>query len=545
MMGLFDRKNKGEQAAQVDQYDRGEDSRFQNSRVYLLTLVAYLGIFCFGYDTGVAGGIVATAPFEKDFHYADKTPEEKADISSNVVSFLQVGAFFGALGAAPVTQRLGRKWALMIGTVIFAVGAAAQTAAMGDLAPMYAGRVISGLGVGLMSTVCPTFVSEMAPKEVRGRITGLFQIVVVVGVAAAYWIEYGLSVSPLKDTTDSWRIPIGMQLVPSGLMIILLPFIKESPRWLLTQKGKKDLALVNLAWIRKRSTDDPRVLEEFAEIAAAQQYELDNTAGTSFRECLAPGMKLRFFIAFAMFCLQQWVGQNSISYYAPIIFKSIGLKGRSVGLLASGIYGIVKIVATSIFIFVGIERIGRRLSLGWGAVGMGGFLLIVGAIFITSDVDPDATSPSGRSIAMAAMIYLFVIPYCFSWGPVPWVYCSEIFPMRLRHYGMAVAAASQWAFNFTLTKITPYLVLALPNGRLFFMFAGINVLVAAFGFWLPETRGLSIEEMDILFGSTTLEARDAYVAAQHKEQEMAHGTLQKEEIQHIEGDMKVNNGQRV
>lgn len=98
----------------------------------------------------------------------------------------------------------------------------------------------------------------------------------------------------------SFRIfysPIGMQLVPSGLMIILLPFIKESPRWLLTQKGKKDLALVNLAWIRKRSTDDPRVLEEFAEIAAAQQYELDNTAGTSFRECLAPGMKLRFFVS--------------------------------------------------------------------------------------------------------------------------------------------------------------------------------------------------------------------------------------------------------
>jgi len=107
--------------------------------------------------------------------------------------------------------------------------------------------------------------------------------------------------------------PIEMQLVPSGLMIILLPFIKESPRFLLT-KGKKDLALSNLAWVRKRSPDDPQVLEEFAEIAAAHQYEMENTAGTSWKECGKKGMKSRFFIAFAMFCLQQWVGQNSISY---------------------------------------------------------------------------------------------------------------------------------------------------------------------------------------------------------------------------------------
>jgi hypothetical protein len=139
-------------------------------------------------------------------------------------------------------------------------------------------------------------------------------------------------------------------------------------------------------------------------------------------------MRIRTFIAFTMFFLQQWAGQNSISYYAPQIFASIGLKGVSVGLLASGIYGLVKIVSTSIFIFVGIERTGRSAALGWGGLGMSLFLWIVGAIFNTHPPDPKALSPSGASIGMAVCIYLFVIPYCFGWGPVPWVVSDD--PLR-------------------------------------------------------------------------------------------------------------------
>ncbi|KAL7410405.1 putative high-affinity glucose transporter of the major facilitator superfamily [Mrakia frigida] len=531
-MGLFN----GNKGPDTQVYSTGEDTRSQNSRVYLLTLIAYMGIFLFGYDTGVAGGLVNTKPFTDDFGYTNKSLKERTDIASNVVSFLQVGAFFGALTAAPITQRIGRKYALFVGSFIFLVGSIAQTCAKNRIAAMYAGRVIAGFGVGIMSTVCPTYVSEMAPKQVRGRITGLFQIVVVVGVAAAYWLEYVISVTPTKNSSASWQIPIGFQCVPCVIMLVLLPLIKESPRWLIS-KDRRTEGLANLAWARKRGIEDPRVLEEFAEMCAAHQEEHDTTAGTSWKECLAPGMKVRFFIAFGAFFLQQWAGQNSISYYAPQIFSSIGLKGNSVGLLASGIYGVVKIVATSIFIFVGIEKIGRKKALGFGGAGMSLFLFIIGAIFLTHKPDPKAASPSPASMAMAAMIYCFVIPYCFSWGPVPWVYCSEIFPMRLRHYGMAVAASTQWAFNFTMSKITPYLINGLPNGKIFILFACINVLSSAFGFWLPETRGLSIEEMDILFGSTTQDARDRYVAAQHKEQEHAAGAgygNEKGSLEHVE-----------
>lgn len=228
-------------------------------------------------------------------------------------------------------------------------------------------------------------------------------------------------------------------------MLLLLPFMRESPRWL-AYRGRIDEALANLAWTRKRNIDDPAVVEEFNEICAAIREEKENMSGASWSLALKPGNRIRMFIAFAVFFLQQWSGQNSINYYvrsarpfssarrvadlsrsppllkAPTIFKSIGITGVSTGLLSSGIYGIVKIVATSCFIFLGIEKIGRKWALGFGACGMSLFLWIIGAIFSTHPPDLKSKEIAPSSIAMAAMIYCFVIPYCFSWGPVPWVY---------------------------------------------------------------------------------------------------------------------------
>ena len=210
------------------------------------------------------------------------------------------------------------------------------------------------------------------------------------------------------------------------------------------------------------------------------------------------------------FTFQQWSGQNSINYYAPDIFKSIGITGASTSLLASGIYGIVKIVATAIFIFFGIERFGRRWSLCIGLALMSMFLWIIGAIFNTS---PPNTTPgaeiSKASIAMAACIYLFVIPYCFSVGPVPWVYCAEIFNNRTRSYGLSTASSTQWLWNLIVSRFTPNMVLSLKHGGIFFFFAAINVFAAICAYFLPETKGLSLEDMDVLFGAITKEQRDA------------------------------------
>jgi len=488
------------------------ESRWQHSRAYILALSAFMGIFMFGYDTGLGGGLIALPSFGKRFGLAalDPKSQELADKKGNIVSILQGGCLAGAILAAPVTTYIGRQKTLLLNCIFFLLGAAIMTAS--TTLPMFmGGRFTVGLGVGAMSMVCPTYVSELSPKHIRGRITGLFQVIVVIGVAASYWITYGVTfINPARGDLQ-WRIPVGFQLVPVGIMACIIPFMKESPRWLAT-KHKNELALKNLAWIRKTSENDPDTQAEFAEIVAAVEEEEAVVGGRSWKEVFAPGNRIRFFIAFMIFLLQQFSGQNSINYFAPDIFKSIGITGSSTSLLASGIYGIVKIVATSIFILFGIERFGRRWSLVLGLSLMAMFLWIIGAIFNTSPPNPKATSPSGASIAMATMIYLYVIPYCFPVGPVPWVYCAEIFNNRTRAYGLMTASSSQWVFNLIITRFTPNMIRALKDGGIFFFFACFCMIAATCAFFLPETRGRSLEDMDIIFGAITQEQRDIDIA---------------------------------
>ncbi|GMK56155.1 hypothetical protein CspeluHIS016_0212110 [Cutaneotrichosporon spelunceum] len=487
-----------------------------NSRAYLMAAIGFLGIFLFGYDTGLGGGILGLPTFQREFGLVDengKPVPNLATLQGNVVSILQGGAFFGALFGAPMEDGLGRKRGLMVGCVIFIIGGVIQTACFGSIDQVYVGRFVAGFGVGAMSTVCPTYASEIAPKEIRGRITGLFQIIVVTGVMISFWINYGVSFMDESAGSKQWRIPIGFQLVPVGIMIILLPFLKESPRWL-ALKHRDGEALANLAWVRKLPESDPSVCLEMAEITAAIREAEAIKKGASWREIFVKGNRARFVIAFVIFTLQQWSGQNSISYYAPIIFSSIGIKGTHTTLLTSGIYGIVKIVATSIFIFFGVERFGRKKPLLVGIALMSVFLWIIGAVFNTHQPDKNATDPSSASIAMAAMIYLYVIPYCFSVGPLPWVICSEIFNNSTRHYGLMTAACSQWLWNFVVTMATPHMVEKLPHGGIFFFFACINIISFILGiFFLPETKGVSLEAMDVLFGLTTEEEREKDISA--------------------------------
>ncbi|KAK7682099.1 hypothetical protein QCA50_014685 [Cerrena zonata] len=500
-----------------------ELSRFQNIRVYWLAFIAYWGIVLFGYDTGIGGGVVTQPYFQIHFGIADANgniDKHKSDqVSSNVVSVLQAGAFFGALGSAPISSAIGRKYTLLLFSIIFVVGAVLQTVAGGSrgIGYIYAGRVVAGVGIGAISAVAPAFVSECSPKEVRGRITGLFQIMVAVGVMLSYFINLGIS-EHVKTGFNVWRIPLAFQLVPAGLMAIGLLTVKESPRWL-ADKGRMDEALDNLAYLRKLPSDDERVRHEMAEIEAAIREEKEARVGLGLKEVFfGKGNTIRFVIAIVIFILQQWSGQNSVGYYAPQIFQSIGYTGTSVSLLASGIYGIVKVVATAIFVFFLVETLGRKMSLFISAMGMGILFFIVGAILKTHPPPKIAPpDPPAASKAMAAMLYIYVCFYSMGWGPLPWVYCSDIFNTRTRHFGLATASASQWLFNFVLSKVTPSLVTSLGY-KLFLMFATINIAgMGTFALLIPETKGRSLEEMDIIFGSVQKDQRQADIQRQEKE----------------------------
>ncbi|KZT57576.1 general substrate transporter, partial [Calocera cornea HHB12733] len=464
----------------------------------------------YGYDTGIAGGVVSNAWFQHQFGL---TAANANDLSANIVSVLQGGAFFGSAFSAPLAAYLGRKWTLIICSLIFILGAILTTVAQDQfnrgLSYIYAGRVISGLGIGAISSVGPMYAAEIAPKEIRGRISGLFQVWVAVGVSLSYWVNYGVSLHSPPNSSQIWQIPFGIQILPAGLMCLCLLFCKDSPRFL-AMRGRTQQALDALCWYRRASPYDDEIQAEFAETEATVLEERDSRSGLTLREAiLGKGNWPRYVIAFVFMCLQQFSGQNIVGYYGPQLFKSIGYIGQTPALLASGVYGIVKLVATSLFIAFGVERFGRRWSLFGSAWGMGITFLIVGALYLSHPPDPNNPNPSPSSQAMAGMIYLFCVAYSFGVGPLPFLYCSEIFPNRTRHIGMAWAGMSQWLFNFTISRIALAMETAL-GGKVFITFGVINIGgMATFAYFLPETKGRSLEEMDVIFGSVKAEDRSA------------------------------------
>lgn len=218
---------------------------------------------------------------------------------------------------------------------------------------------------------------------------------------------------------------------------------------------------------------------------------------------------------------------------SPQIFQTIGVAKTNASLFATGVYGTVKVVTTAIFLILGIDRFGRRYSLFGGALWMMTMMFIIGAVLHTHP-PTNVNSVSPASIAMVVMIYLFVIGYSASWGPIPWVYVSEIFPTRLRAYGVGLAATTQWLFNFCITYMTPNAINSIGY-RTFIMFGCFCFGNAVFvWFFVKETKGRTLEDMDILFGAIDEQQRRADI-----EQVLGKNVIeeeQREDVHPVTGD---------
>ncbi|EMD30549.1 hypothetical protein CERSUDRAFT_78756, partial [Gelatoporia subvermispora B] len=367
----------------------------------------------------------------------------------------------------PPANAIGRRWTLLIFTTVFSVGAILQTVAGGSrgLGYVYAGRVVAGVGIGAISAVAPAYVSECAPKDVRGRITGLFQIMVAIGVMLSYFINLGISLHE-PSGPQVWRIPFGFQLVPAGIMALGLLTVTEAA---------PDDALAALAYLRRRHPDDDSVRHEMAEIDAALEEERAARAGLGWKEAFfGKGNWPRFLIAIVIFLLQQWSGQNSVGYYAPQIFTSIGYNGTSNSLLASGIYGIVKVVATALFVFFLVDSLGRKRSLLISALGMGTLFFIIGALLKAFPPPTDAHHPAPRQQGHGRHALHLRLLLLHGLGPPPMGVRRRHLPDAHAPLRLAVASASQWLFNFVLSKVTPDLVSDLGY-KVFLMFGTINI----------------------------------------------------------------------
>lgn len=412
--------------------------------VYVVSLCS-IGSFLFAYDTGIVGGVLTLASFQRDFRY---TKAERTQVNSNCVSILQGGAFFGCFFIWPLTSWLGRKWGIVISSIVFCIGAIMQIVNVHSLGLFYAGRVISGLGTGGATVMVPIMAAEFAPKHLRGRLGACFQLFFATGVCVSYWVDYAAEVGISESSSTQWQVPVGLQLVPGGLLGLGMLLIKESPRWL-AKKGRNEDAWNSLLWIRG-GVETPTIRQEFQEILTGVQIEIQASEGFTWKELLLPSNRLRMFIAITIQLAAQLSGNTSLAYFAPQFFSLLGTGNKSV--FITGFFGIVKIAGVVVFILLFVDSLGRRKPLMLGALAMGILMLIVAIIIVTNPPNA-AEGISSAGAAGIAMIYLEAFAFNFSWGPGPWLYIGEIFPGRIREIGVGTGAASQWLFKYGIPQI--------------------------------------------------------------------------------------------
>ncbi|KAJ5917190.1 hypothetical protein N7466_010744 [Penicillium verhagenii] len=461
-------------------------------RAYFLGFFICLAGFLFGYDTGIVGGILEFKSYMRDFGYTDETT-----VDAVMVSLQNAGAFFSALAVFSVSERFGRKKTIQTAMAVFCCGVILQVVPSHSLVCFYIGRVVSGVGLGAATAVVPTYSAEMAPKEIRGMLGSGVQWLFALGVMTSYWIDYGVE-QTLAGQSKEWQIPVGLQLVPSTILALGLFTQPESCRWL-AKKGRMEEAWQSLTWMR--ADDGPAVKAEFHEIQIGLQEEAKATEGLQKKELMQPANRYRLLLAALMFCGQQCTGMTALAYYGPQFFKIIVGNDSSRSLLVTGLFGAEKFVTVGTYILFFSEMWGRKPTLLVGNVLMACCFITVTVVNKTTDSLDAAGNPSSAGIATVFMIFLSNSIYQFSWGPIPWPYTTEIFPSRIREIGSSVAVSSQWLFNFLFSLTTPYMIKAWGTYT-FLFYAGLDIVMAiSVWFFVKETRGKSLEEMESIFHS--------------------------------------------
>nr|Q4U3U6.1 RecName: Full=Quinate permease; AltName: Full=Quinate transporter [Neurospora africana]AAY41161.1 qa-y [Neurospora africana] len=486
--------------------DRPTPKAVYNWRVYTCAAIASFASCMIGYDSSFIGTTLALPSFTKEFDFASYTPGALALLQSNIVSVYQAGAFFGSLFAFATSYFLGRRRSLIAFSVVFIIGAAIMLAADGQrrgVDPIIAGRVLAGIGVGGASNMVPIYISELAPPAVRGRLVGIYELGWQIGGLVGFWINYGVNTT-MAPTRSQWLIPFAVQLIPAGLLFLGSFWIPESPRWLFAN-GRREEAIKVLCWIRNLEPTDRYIVEEISYIDAdLQRYAREVGKGfwKPFLSLKQPKVRWRFFLGGMLFLWQNGSGINAINYYSPTVFRSIGITGTNTGFLTTGIFGVVKMVLTIIWLLWLVDLVGRRRILFVGATGGSLCMWFIGAYIKIAGPGTTKTEEAkltSGGIAAIFFFYLWTAFYTPSWNGTPWVINSEMFDQNTRSLGQASAAANNWFWNFIISRFTPQMFIKMEYG-VYFFFASLMLLSVVFiYFFIPETKSIPLEAMDRLF----------------------------------------------
>ncbi|KAF2727393.1 MFS sugar transporter-like protein [Polyplosphaeria fusca] len=509
----------------------GPMALMKNLRVFGIACFACLGGLLYGYNQGVFSGVLTMTSFKT--HMGDYIKDkEKGEWDSSkqgwLVAILELGAWFGTMYSGFLAEILSRKYAILVNVAIFIVGVVVQSTAItgsGQNA-ILGGRFVTGMGVGSLSMIVPMYNAEIAPPEVRGALVGLQQLSITLGIMISFWIDYGTNFiggTGKGQHNGAWLLPLCLQLVPAVLLGVGMLFMPFSPRWLVHHDRQTEAHSV-LARLRGLPSDHELIELELAEIKAQSLFEKKTTRekfphlsgldassviklqfvaiGSLFK---SKPMFKRVILATVTMFFQQWTGINAVLYYAPTIFKNLGQDDVSVSLLATGVVGIVMFIATIPAVMY-VDSWGRKPTLVIGAIGMALCHVIIAGI--TAQCQDDWAAHKAAGWAACAMVWLFVIHFGYSWGPCAWIVIAEIWPLSNRPYGIALGASSNWMNNFIVGQVTPDMLTHMTYGTYIF-FGLLTFMGAAFiWFFFPETKGLSLEEMDLLFGSIGVAERE-------------------------------------
>ncbi|GAA5798733.1 hypothetical protein HPULCUR_004139 [Helicostylum pulchrum] len=455
-MSLISRIIKSRSKQQRPEYERcfppTESPKRDKATLWSIfaTSVACLG----GYDLGVVGGMLIAPSFQTYFGIDPNDKLREAEINGTIVSVLQIGCLFGALLS---TNRFGRKYSILLASIVFLIGGILQIIGI-RLEVMYTGRIISGLGVGALSMLVPIYVAEIAHQSQRGLLGGLWMFFIATGLAVSYWSHY--VVRKLIDEQDNllWRIPLIIQIIPAILLFFGMLFLFETPRWLCAHNKISEAhnALSKICDPSQNIYDEMKLIQDSVDL----ERRLSST--TSWKHVFSGHNRPRLLLGCALQTLQQLTGINVINYFSPMVFRSIGLSSGEAELFAIGVYGILKMVVVLIGILWCVDRFGRRPLLVAGGVGMG-ICMYAFSICVSSTPAPTPGIPADNGLTVTAglgiaSMYIFAAFFALSWGPCPWIYCSEIYPMSTRAKSTSVTTAVNWAFNALIGKVSPILL---------------------------------------------------------------------------------------
>jgi SP family sugar:H+ symporter-like MFS transporter len=449
-----------------------------------IVAVATIGGFMFGYDSGVING--TQEGLESAFNLS------KLGTGLNVGAIL-IGCAFGAFAAGRLADVWGRRTVMIIAALLFLVSAIGTGASHTSLVFIFF-RLIGGLGVGAASVLCPVYISEVTPANMRGRLSSVQQIMIITGLTGAFVANYvlahtaGSSTAPFWLGLPAWRWMFWMQTIPAAIFFFSLLAIPESPRYLVA-KGKEAEADKILSRLFGEGQGAKKVAEIRASLAVDHQpkfSDLIDPTTKKLRAILWAGLVLAVF--------QQLVGINIVFYYGSVLWQSVGFSEDD-SLKINILSGTLSILACLVAIAV-IDKIGRKPLLLIGSVGMAVTLGVLTYCFST------ATTVNGAlhldtQIGLVALIAAnaYVVFFNLSWGPVMWVMLGEMFPNQMRGSALAVCGFAQWIANFAISVSFPALAaISLP------MTYGFYALSAVVSFFLvqkliKETRGTELENM--------------------------------------------------